>query len=64
MDYALTPTRGPPRVIRFTEPGGLPDYLCVLHKEQNVLLINRERYDKLGYLEQHMLLRTHATIRM
>jgi len=61
MDFALTPDAGPPRVIRFVESGALPgaSILSVLDKEQNLLLINKELYERLDRVERHRALRTH-----
>lgn len=63
MDFALTPTGGPCRVVRFLEAGMLlASTLSVLDAEHNVLLINKEQYDRLDEVDQHMLLRTKKLI--
>jgi hypothetical protein len=60
--FALTPDDGPPRILRFVEPGALPDdrTLCVLDYETNVLTINKVLYEKLSRTQQHEVQRTHA----
>ncbi len=63
MTYALCPDNGPPRLWRFVAAGelgyegGRPIVTILLHKD-NLLLIDKELYDKQGELQQHMLLRT------
>ncbi len=60
MSFALCPDDGPPRLWRFVERG-LPDHVvATLDIGQNILTIDREKYDLLPELQQHMVLRTHA----
>lgn len=66
MGFALCPDEGPPRLWRFVDEvlgwgaGGLP-IVAILHRDQNILKIDKFAYDQLGELEQHMVLRTHRT---
>lgn len=59
MAFAMCPDDGLPRLFRKVEPGVLPDNLiCRLDKEMNILEIDRERFEQLGKIDQHMMLRT------
>jgi hypothetical protein len=64
MGFALCPDEGPPRLWRFVDEvlgwgaGGLP-IVAILHRDENILKIDKVAYDQLGELEQHMVLRTH-----
>jgi hypothetical protein len=61
MDFALCPDDGPPRLWRFVAPGVLPPgVLSTLDREQNILVIDKEIYDTLPWIDQHQTLRTHA----
>ena len=63
MAYALCPDDGLPRLWRFVAPGVLPsDLLCELNKAQNLLVIDREKFDRLIEIDQHIVLRTHESI--
>lgn len=63
MSFNICPDDGPPRLWRFVAPGVLPeDLLCELHKQQNLLVIDKEKFDKLIGLDQHIVLRTHESI--
>jgi hypothetical protein len=64
MGFALCPDEGPPRLWRFVDDdimtaGGM---VSMLIKSQNLLVINKPLFDRLGELNQHMVLRTHARI--
>jgi hypothetical protein len=60
MAFNICPDDGPPRLWRFVDPGVLPpEVVATLDKKQNLLTIDRELYDKLPWLEQHIVLRTH-----
>jgi hypothetical protein len=61
MTFNLCPDDGPPRLWRFVAPGVLPpEVLATLDIEQNLLTIDKSLFSRLGELNQHMLLRTHA----
>ena len=63
MAFSLCPDNGLPRLWRFVEPWMLPaGTLCMLDKKQNLLVINREAFDQLPVLEQHVVLRTQREI--
>jgi len=63
----LNPINGPPRLIRFHEPGSYvvldsdQDLVAHLDKEQNILHVDRERYQSYDKLSQHMIDKTHHT---
>jgi hypothetical protein len=60
MPFALCPDDGPPRLWRFV-PDGLPDeVVSLLDVEQNILTIDRSKFDQLPELQRHMVLRTHS----
>ena len=60
MSSALCPEGGPSRLIRFVEPGTLPDdtLVSLFDPRQNLLLIDRELFESLPYLEKHIVLHT------
>lgn len=61
MSFALCPDGGLPRLWRFVEADRTMTEGCivsVLHREENILIINRALYDQLGELERHIVLRT------
>ena len=61
MAFAICPDDGLPRLWRFVEPGGLPrGVMASLDAEQNLLIIDKELFDRMDWIDQHMLLRTHA----
>lgn len=62
MPFALVPDEGPPRLIRFTTLSN--DMLSILDTEKNLLMIDRERFQKLAADDQHMLLRTQQKVIM
>jgi len=64
MTFNLCPDDGPPRLWRFVAPGELGysggrPIVSMLLEENNLLIIDRELYDQLGWYDQHCLLRTH-----
>jgi hypothetical protein len=65
MAFALCPDNGLPRLWRFVDQslgwgaGGLP-VVAILHREENILKIDRVALGQLGEMEQHMALRTHS----
>ena len=61
--FALSPNTGPPRLLRFIskEQGGLPGRtIATLDKENNVLCIDREKFDQLSTPQQETVIRTHG----
>jgi hypothetical protein len=63
MTFALCPDDGYPRLWRFVAPGVLPEnMLCELNKAQNLLVIDKEQFDRLIEMDQHRVLRTHDSI--
>lgn len=62
MAFTLCPDDGPPRLWRFVEPGGLPPgVLASLDDGQNLLIIDKELFDRMCWLDQHRLLRTQRS---
>jgi hypothetical protein len=61
MVFAFNPDGGPARIFRYVEPGTLPssDLLAIYDKTQNLLLIDREHFERLSDIERHLVLRTH-----
>lgn len=66
MPFALTPDDGPPRLIRFVYGPHADEILngalAVLEKEENLLIIDRERWLLMSKTDQHMLERTQAPV--
>lgn len=60
MAFAFNPDDGPARLIRYVEPGTLPsaNLLAIYIKSQNLLIIDREHFERLDWLDKHRLLRT------
>lgn len=61
MAFAFNPDDGPARIIRYVEPGTLPaaKLLAIYDHTQNLLIIDREHFQRLDWLDRHKLLRTH-----
>ena len=61
MAFAFTPDDGPPRLIRYVDRGTLPaaNLLAVYDKSQNLLIIDREHFERLDWAQKHITLRTH-----
>ena len=60
MAFAICPDNGLPRLFRMVEAGKLPDGLiCRLDRNQNILEIDRAKFEALLKIEQHVVLRTH-----
>jgi hypothetical protein len=59
-DFAFCPKGRPPRLERFVEPGTLPgvNLLALYDAKQNLVIINRELFDKLSREDQRKTLRT------
>ena len=63
MGFNICPDGGPPRLWRFVPPGVLPaNMLCDLDHRQNLLIIDKQKFDELGWLEQHRMLRTDGSM--
>lgn len=62
MAFAFNPDDGPARIIRYVEPGTLPsaNLLAIYDKSQNLLIIDREHFERLDWIDRHQLLRTHS----
>ena len=60
----LDPIDGPARLMRYVEPGTLPgkNILAIYDKDNNLLIIDREKFGTLTKLEQRALLRTHEPV--
>ena len=43
-----------------TPRGNLSGVMASLDAEQNLLIIDKELFDRMDWIDQHMLLRTHA----
>jgi hypothetical protein len=55
----LVPDDGPPRLIRFSdEPLGADDIAARLNKEQNLLVVRKDYYERLSPMAQDMLVKT------
>lgn len=63
MGFAFNPDGGPARIIRYVEAGTLPatNLLALYDKSQNLLIIDREYFEKLSDTEQHIVLRTQKS---
>lgn len=60
MPFALTPDDRPPRLLRFTELDD--DVVAVLDQENNILYIDRGKYEMLLPAVQHQLIRTTMSL--
>jgi len=60
MAFAFNPDDRPARLFRYMEPGAMPgdNLLTLYYEEQNLLIINREEFEKLTDFEQKQVLRT------
>jgi len=60
MAFAFNPDDGPPRLMRYVEPGTLPgtNLLAIYDKAQNLLIIDRELFERLTDTERSITLRT------
>lgn len=57
MAFTMCPDNGPPRIFRRSNE--VPDDLiCILDRDQNILLINPKNFDALTPTEQAMVRRT------
>lgn len=63
MKFAFTPDDGPPRLERYVEAGTMPgkDLVALFDPKTNLLVINRELFDRLQKTDQHRVLRTQKT---
>jgi hypothetical protein len=61
MAFAFNPDDGPARLIRYVEPGTLPaaNLLAIYDKTQNLLIIDRDHFERLDWIDRHLTLRTH-----
>ncbi len=61
MAFPFNPDNGLPRLIRYVEPGTLPaaNLLALYDKSQNLLIIDREHFERLDWIDRHCTLRTH-----
>lgn len=63
MDFALCPKNGLPRLWRFVGAEALPvGVLATLDVAQNLLIINREVFDRMFYSDRNMLLKTRNPV--
>ena len=68
MPFSLTPDDGPPRLLRFvTMPINAVLYdhdhvLAILDPDDNILWIDKAKYDTLTPEDQHLLIRTQMLI--
>lgn len=62
MAFAFNPDNRPARLFRYVEPGTLPaaNLLAVYVESQNLLIIDREHFERLSDINRHLLLRTHS----
>ncbi|WP_454627710.1 hypothetical protein [Bradyrhizobium cenepequi] len=60
MSFAFNPDDGPARLIRFVEPGTLPaaNFLAVYVESQNLVIIDREHFERLSDYDRRQVLRT------
>jgi hypothetical protein len=63
MAFAFNPDDRPPRLIRYVEAGTLPaaNLLSLYDKKANLLIIDREYFDRLNEYEQRTVLRTQRS---
>ncbi len=66
MSLAFNPDDGPPRLLRFVGEGSVPttDTLAVFDRANNLLIINRELYDTLDPMQQHITQRSTTSLIM
>lgn len=64
MGFALCPDNGPPRLWRFVDNPAMTNdkVVAMLVPEKNLLIVNRELFDRLSDIDKHMTLRTHARL--
>jgi hypothetical protein len=64
MSFVFNPDDGPARIMRYVEPGSLPgsDTLAILDKSKNLLLIDRELFDRLDEIDKHQVLRSRTAV--
>jgi hypothetical protein len=62
MPFAFNPDDRPARLFRFVERGTLPsrNLIAIYVEKDNLLIIDREHYEKMTSVEQKQLLRTHS----
>lgn len=63
MVFTLCPDDGPPRLWRFVAPGELGlskagNPIVAVLLDGNILKIDRELFNKMGWIDQHLVLRT------
>jgi hypothetical protein len=58
LSDAFCPDNGPPRLIRFNLPDAGTGVIATLDVQHNLLRVNKEKYDKLDSLRQHVVLKT------
>ena len=59
MSFGYTPDDGPPRLIRYVEPGSLPpNVLCTLDAANNLLRVDRSLLMRMPELERAIVLKT------
>jgi len=58
MAFNLCPDTGPPRLIRFTSLPGTT--ISTLDKENNLLRVDREKFDQLSKEDRETIIRTDA----
>ena len=63
MAFAFNPDDGPARLMRYVEPGTLPgaNLLAIYDKAQNLLIIDRELFERLTETERSITLRTQQS---
>lgn len=63
MKFAFTPDEGPPRLERYVEAGTLPgeNLVALFDPANNLLVINRDLFEKLQPTDKHRVLRTRKT---
>lgn len=59
-DFAFTNDAGLPRIIRYVEHGTLPNpkLISLFSEASNLLVIDRDHYERIDSTLQHKLLRT------
>ena len=58
----FNPENGPARLFRWTETMPLPDIVSMYFEQQNLLLIDKEHFEKLSDEQRHILLRTEQQV--
>jgi hypothetical protein len=63
MAFAFNPDDGPARLFRYVAPGTLPaaNLLAIYDKTKNLLIIDREHFERLSDVERHRVLRTQRS---